>query len=174
MTRRRPWEVGVECKFLSCVWLFATPWTIQSMEFSRPEYWSIYPFPSPGDFPTQVMNPSLLHCRLILYQMSHKRSPRILQWVIYPFSSGSSQCRNQTRVSSIAGRFFTNWAMREAWEAGECLSKGNLGKIISGTYICVLWLCVHYLGGASVSSSPVTWLATQNRCKGSSFMKQLS
>ena len=25
---------------LSCVWLFATPWTIQSMEFSRPEYWS--------------------------------------------------------------------------------------------------------------------------------------
>ena len=27
-------------KLLSCVWLFATPWTIQSMEFSRPEYWS--------------------------------------------------------------------------------------------------------------------------------------
>ena len=27
-------------KLLSCVWLFATPWTIQSVEFSRPEYWS--------------------------------------------------------------------------------------------------------------------------------------
>ena len=27
-------------KLLSCVWLFATPWTIQSMAFSRPEYWS--------------------------------------------------------------------------------------------------------------------------------------
>ena len=26
-------------KLLSCVWLFTTPWTIQSMEFSRPEYW---------------------------------------------------------------------------------------------------------------------------------------
>ena len=26
-------------KLLSCVWLFATPWTIQSLEFSRPEYW---------------------------------------------------------------------------------------------------------------------------------------
>ena len=25
---------------LSCVWLFVTPWTIQSMEFSRPDYWS--------------------------------------------------------------------------------------------------------------------------------------
>ena len=30
----------VKWKSLSCVWLFATPWTIQSMEFSRPEYWS--------------------------------------------------------------------------------------------------------------------------------------
>ena len=38
-------------KFLSHVRLFATPWTIQSMEFSRPEYWSGQPFPSPGEFP---------------------------------------------------------------------------------------------------------------------------
>ena len=28
-----------------------TPWTIQSMEFSRSEYWSGHPFPSPGDLP---------------------------------------------------------------------------------------------------------------------------
>ena len=33
---------------LSHVWLFATPWTIQSMEFSRPECRSWQPFPSPG------------------------------------------------------------------------------------------------------------------------------
>ena len=39
---------------------------------------------------------------------------RILQWVAVPFSSGSSQPRNQTRVSCIADRFFTNWATREA------------------------------------------------------------
>ena len=38
---------------------------------------------------------------------------RILEWVAYPFSSGSSWPRNQTGVSRIAGRFFTNWAMRE-------------------------------------------------------------
>ena len=38
-------------KWLSHVWLFETPWAIQSMEFSRPEYWSEYLFPSPGDFP---------------------------------------------------------------------------------------------------------------------------
>ena len=39
---------------------------------------------------------------------------RILQWVAYPFSSGSSQPRNRTRVSCIAGGFFTNWTFREA------------------------------------------------------------
>ena len=38
-------------KSLSCVRLFATPWTIQSMEFSTPEDWSGWPFPSPGDLP---------------------------------------------------------------------------------------------------------------------------
>ena len=33
-----------------------------------------------GIFPTQGSNPSLLHCRQILYQLSHKGSPRILDW----------------------------------------------------------------------------------------------
>ena len=37
------------------------------------------------------LNPGILHCRWILYQLSHKGSPRILEWVAYPFSSGSSQ-----------------------------------------------------------------------------------
>ena len=44
-------------KSLSCVWLFATPWTIQSMEFSRPEYWSGKPFPSPADLPDPGVKP---------------------------------------------------------------------------------------------------------------------
>ena len=39
---------------------------------------------------------------------------RILELVALPFSRGSSQPRNQTRVSCIAERFFTNWAIREA------------------------------------------------------------
>ena len=38
---------------------------------------------------------------------------RILDWVAFPFSKGSSQPRDQTQVSSIAGRFFTSWATRE-------------------------------------------------------------
>ena len=66
-----------------------------------------------GIFPSQGSNPGLLHCRQIPYELSHKWSPRILEWVAYPFSSGSSQPRNQTGVSCIAGGFFTNGALRE-------------------------------------------------------------
>ena len=39
---------------------------------------------------------------------------RILEWVAFPFSRGSSQHRDQTQVYSIAERFFTSWATREA------------------------------------------------------------
>ena len=51
-----------------------------------------------GIFPTQGSNPGLSHCRQILYQLSHQGSPRILEQVAYPFSSGSSQPRNRTGV----------------------------------------------------------------------------
>ena len=39
---------------------------------------------------------------------------RILEWIAIPFSRGSSQPRDGTQVSCIAGRFFTSWATREA------------------------------------------------------------
>ena len=44
-------------KLLSHDQLFVTPWAIQSMEFSRPEYWSGQPFPSPGDLPNPGIKP---------------------------------------------------------------------------------------------------------------------
>ena len=43
---------------------------------------------------------------------------RILEWVAFPFSKGSSQPRNWTQVPRIAGRFFTSWATREAQNIG--------------------------------------------------------
>ena len=98
-------------------------------------------------FPTQGMNPGLLHCRHILYQLRQKGIPRtlewvkmevkvaqlcptlcdpitvlrilqarILEWVAFPFSRGSSQLGDWTQVSWIACRFFTSWATREALE----------------------------------------------------------
>ena len=39
---------------------------------------------------------------------------RILEWVTFPFSKGSSQPMDGTQVSHITVRFFTNWAIREA------------------------------------------------------------
>ena len=56
---------------------------------------------------TQGSSPGLPHCRQILYQLSHKGSPGILEWVAYPFSRRSSQPRDQAQVSRIAGGFFT-------------------------------------------------------------------
>ena len=41
-------------------------------------------------FPTQGLNPGLPYCRQILYQLSRNGSPRILEWVAYPFSSRSA------------------------------------------------------------------------------------
>jgi len=47
---------------------------------------------------------------------------RTLEWVAFPFSRGSSQLRDQTQVSRLAGRFCTSWATREApWATREAL-----------------------------------------------------
>ena len=70
-----------ECwKSLSCVWLFATPWTVCSL---------------PGSSVHGVLQ------------------ARILEWVAIPFSRGSSQAKDQTQVTHIAGGLFTIWATRE-------------------------------------------------------------
>ena len=61
-----------------------------------------------GIFPTQGSNPGLPHYRQILYCLRHQGSLRILEWVAYPFSRGTSQPRNWARVSCIAGGFFTS------------------------------------------------------------------
>ena len=89
-------------------------YTVHGILQARILEWVAFPF-SRGIFPTQESNLSHPHFRRILYQLSHEGSPRILEWVAYPFSSGSSRPKNQTRVSCIAGRFFTNWAIRQAY-----------------------------------------------------------
>ena len=94
----------------------------------RPHGYSHSPWNSPGQntgvgslsllqgiFPNQGSNPGLPHCRRILYQLSHKRSPRILEWVAYSFASGSSWPRNRTWVSCIADGFFSNRSLEIKW-----------------------------------------------------------
>ena len=99
------------------------------MEFSRQEYWSGLPFPSPGDLPDPESEPGspalpadslptaaaakLLQscptlCELMDYTDHGILQARILKWVAVPFSRRSSQPRDQTQVSHIAGGFFTS------------------------------------------------------------------
>ena len=61
--------------------------------------------------------------------------PRILEWVAFPFSRRSSQPRDQTKVSFIAGRFFTSWATKKALDGNvcikECRDKQDAGNKLS-------------------------------------------
>ena len=69
-------------KLLIHVWLFKTPWTIP---WNSPDQKTGMGSLSllQGIFPTHVLNPGLLHCRQILYQLSHQRSPYILTLDLY-------------------------------------------------------------------------------------------
>ena len=96
-----------------------------------------------GTFPTQGSNPGLPHCRQILYQLSLKGSPGTLEWLAYPFSRGSSKPRNRTGVSCCAGRFYTNWAIREALgphQNGSFCGQGSLGPWILSTFLILIIL----------------------------------
>ena len=66
--------------------------------------------------------------------MCYTVQARILEWVAIPFSRGSSQPRDWTQLSCIAGRFFTSWATREApWSK-------NVG-VIGRTILCKEIMC---------------------------------
>ena len=106
-----PFEVKCS-ESLSVLYDSAAPCTntVHGILQARILEWAAFPFTRGWIFPTQGSNPGLLHCKRILYQLSHKGSPRILEWIAYPFSSEFSWPRNWTRVSCIAGGFFTNWA----------------------------------------------------------------
>ena len=67
-----------------------SPWTIQSREFSWPEYCSGQPLPSPGDHPNPMIESRSPALQADSLQLSHKRSPRTLELVVHPFSSRSS------------------------------------------------------------------------------------
>ena len=104
--------------------------------------WSGLPFSSPRDFPDQGIESgspafqadSLLSeppgkplkekvkfaqsclalCNPMDYTVPGTLQARILEWIAFPFLRGSSQPRDQTKVSCIASGLFTNWARREA------------------------------------------------------------
>ena len=62
---------------------------------------------------------------------------RTLEWVALPFSRGSSQPRDRTQISCIAGGFFTSWATREALETKENLQQIGVAYSNASSTKCV-------------------------------------
>ena len=100
-----------------------------------------------GIFPTQELNLGLPHCRQILYQLSHKGSPRILEWVAYPFSSRSFRPRNWTRVSYTAGKFFTTWAIsgKPGWYKVSADSASLISHLLLLLLLILHWHSINML-----------------------------
>ena len=95
-------------KPFSSVWLcHPMNYTVHGIFQARILEWVAFPF-SRGS--SQPRSPTL---QVDSLPAKLKGSPRKLEWVTYPFSRGSSWPKNWTRVSCIAGGFFTNRAIRE-------------------------------------------------------------
>ena len=83
-------------------------YTIHGILQARILEWVAFPFSRASSQPRDWTG--LLHCRQILYQLSHQGNPRIPERVAHPFSRGSSQPKKRTSVSCTAGGFFISWA----------------------------------------------------------------
>ena len=64
----------------------------------------------------KVTHSCLTLCNVTDYRVHEFLQARILEWVAFPFSRESSQPRDRTQVSHIAGGFLTSWVTREAQE----------------------------------------------------------
>ena len=118
-------------KSLSPVPLFANPWTIQSMEFSRPECWSGKLFSSPGDLPNPGIKP---------------RSPALQVESLPTKSSGKPKNTRVGSLSLLQGIFLPqelNWGLLHyrrffyAWATGKAHYK----------YKNLFWLVATYWTG---------------------------
>ena len=106
----------VKVKVAQSCRLFVTLWTLLSMEFSKPEYWSEQPFPSPGDLPNPGIKPGSLHCRQILYQLSYEGSPPFaLMGLFYQFV-GILQILTSDLILPGPNPFYS--ALQGIWVAG--------------------------------------------------------
>ena len=107
-----------------------------------------------GIFPTQGSNPDLPHCRWILYHLSHQGSPRILEWVAYPFSRelpnsgiklGSPALQVDSLPAELPGKL--------AEISSKCLRFHDLEKVLHRMMCCSpemefnVWFCLTAISG---------------------------
>ena len=95
---------------------------VPSSLFSWNLYWAFtfdswrYVFKIPLLSEVKVIQSCPALCDPVDYTVHGILQARILEWVAFPFAKESSQPRDWTQVSGIAGRFFTSWATRKAQE----------------------------------------------------------
>ena len=138
-----------------------------------------------GIFPTQGLNPGLSHCRQILYQLSHQGSPRILEWVAYPFSGGCPWPRNQpgslhcqrilyqlSYEGSPEGHLINFWNLKFfIWNFSFSFTSSELSKLTSfhWTHVYIedfrLWRC--FSGNATAWGTAISLAAVPSDHKSS-------
>ena len=117
-------------------WIWLKDWTTKRVVGENARFWAYSPMAFPQQYGTWKIIQLFLHGSGNLKKWSEVKVPqlcltlrdaidyivhvilqaRILDLVAFPFSRGSSQPRDWTQVSHIAGRFFTSWATRETQE----------------------------------------------------------
>ena len=107
-SRFSPASKCAKCVSHSVVSDSATPWTVAhqgplSVGFSRQEYWSGLPCPSPGDLPDPGSHPGLLHCKQIL---SSEARARILPCPCLPGHPTGKISALQNSVSCMVCKLF--------------------------------------------------------------------
>ena len=107
--------------------------------FSWQEYWSALPFPSPRLGVVSKVTQSCLtlcdpmDCSLPGSSVHGIFQARVLEWAAISFSRGSSQPRDQTRVSSIADRRFTIWATKGLnYRSSKCIFNSGYFQLMMG------------------------------------------
>ena len=123
---------SMHCALSHChFWLFAAPWTAAcqaplSMEILQARILEWLPYPPPGDLPNPGIEPRSLTLQADSFTDSHQGSPRILEWVAYPFSRGSSWPRNCTGVSCIVEKAMATHSSTLAWKIPWTEEPGRL------------------------------------------------
>ena len=90
----------------------------------------------------------LMDCSLPSSSVYGILQARILEWVAIPFSRGSSQLKNRTQVSRIAGGFFTSWAAREVFPIPK---PGVLSTALCSQGLALLLVCMHWCRKTTMS-----------------------
>ena len=108
----------VKVKLLSYVWVFEIPWTVAYqaplfMEFSRQEYWSGLPFPSPGDLPNPGTEPGspALQANSLPFEPPGKHTLLV--------GMKTEQCAYCSTASFLILTLYYSWIKYNLWE--NCL-----------------------------------------------------